>query len=59
MGQFEVVAYHILGQDNRVPDILSRIHTGPEYRKKFDQVKQYDWKQIHIQLDDLLIHEIW
>ena len=42
VGQFEVVAHHILGMDNRVPDILSRLHLGEEYWAQFQELKQED-----------------
>ena len=41
-GQFKVVAYHLMGSQNRVPDILSRMHLSPDYVKQFQEIKQPD-----------------
>ena len=42
-GQMEVVARHVMGISNEVPDILSRYHLHAKYRKKFTQYMEPDW----------------
>ena len=34
-GEYEIRARHIPGVDNRLPDLLSRWHKGPEYQAEF------------------------
>ena len=57
MGQFEVVAYHLMGSQNRVPDILSRMHISEDYVRQFQEIKQPDWHEVLVTTQDLEIHE--
>ena len=46
VGQFEVVAVHLKGNLNRIPDWLSRWHLGKQYKEQFDEVKQPYWQEV-------------
>ena len=44
----EVVVLHVLGINNRIPDILSRIHTHQKFNNQFCQIRQPDWINVDI-----------
>ena len=46
--QFEIIPVWISSQDNRVPDILSRLHLDPKYQQELKELKGDNWKQINV-----------
>ena len=50
VAEVEVLVTHIFGQNNRIPDLLSRFHLDGKYHKQFEEVKPVNWREI-------LIHE--
>ena len=59
MGQFEVVAQYIKSEENRIPDLLSRIHLRTSYQEQFQKLKQAEWQRTHVEISDWNINEIW
>ncbi len=49
LGEYEIRARHIPGVDNRLPDLLSRWHKGPEYQTEFlERTQNTESKEIFI-----------
>ena len=58
-GEFEAVAEHILGSDNKISDILSRYHLGPKYVDKFNKMAQPEWTQVNVERHMMEINNNW
>ncbi len=39
---------HISGQDNSLPDLLSRLHISPEYELQFHQLVSQEWREVRV-----------
>ena len=45
---FEVILKHVSSEQNRIPDVLSRIHLGRKYIRQFKEIIPSDWTRITI-----------
>ncbi len=50
---------HISGQDNRLPDLLSRWHISPEYELQFRQLVSQEWKEVRVPSSYLQLRDVW
>ena len=58
-GEFEVVTKYIRSSDNRVPDLLSRIHTKAKYKTEFNDMKQSAWIQVQVSDNMFNLDNTW
>ena len=57
--KMEVVVRFVSGSLNKIPDILSRIHTvNPKYVQQFSKVKQDSWQELMFQCNCLKLNII-
>ena len=59
IGEFEVVAMHLMGALNRVPDLLSRWTLGSHIREQFEQIRSPHWQEVRVDRTMWLMEEIW
>lgn len=60
LDRFVLKCTHIAGQDNRLPDLLSRWHLGPKYSQEFyDQIANADWTEVQVPLSLLECRDTW
>ncbi len=50
---------HISGQDNRLPNILSRWHISPEYELQFHQLVSQVWREVRVPSSYLQLKDVW
>ena len=48
ISKFEVILRHVMGKNNRIPDILSRMHNDVTMHKEFERIKKPDWRRVVI-----------
>ena len=59
VGQYEVVAEHLMGELNRILDILSRWHLHEKFEQDFERLKQPNWRTVQIPPEAWCINEEW
>ena len=59
VGKLEVVAKHLMGSLNQVPDLLSRFHLGLQFQQQFAALRAWDWQEVIIEEPDWEINDSW
>ena len=40
---------HLMGKNNRIPDLLSRYHLHDRYKQAFNNLKGKEWQEVEVQ----------